>query len=182
MQAGSEHQSSFAKLQEYEQLSLAHKFDDPSKLDRANNWAGVVFRLGDHKLACSIADISEILTLENYSPVPGAKPWILGLANVRGNLVTICDLLWSLTGIRSPLTSRTRTLIAPMQGRPVGLLVDEVYGQRHFHTDDAKKTRVFEKTELAGFVKLQYKTKDEAWGVLDMDALLNDSKFLSGAN
>ena len=135
MQAVSGHLSSFEKLQDYERRSLIPADDSSAEQERASNCACVVFRLSDFKLAVTIESVSEILDLPVFSPVPGSKPWVLGLSNVRGNLVTVCDLYWYLTNVRTPLTTRSRLIVADLQGKPMGLLVDEVYGQRHFHTD-----------------------------------------------
>ncbi len=182
MQTASDHQSSFQKLLEYEQRSLSASEEGPSEQERASNWSGVVFRVSDYKLTCGINEIQEILTLPPMTPVPGSKSWILGLANVRGNLVTVCDLYWYLTGVRSPITMRTRLLVVDLKQRPVGLLVDEVYGQRHFHTDEQAETERFEATEFTTFVKTEYASQQNRWGVLELSSLVSEATFLSGAS
>lgn len=181
MQAGSEHNSIFGKLLEYEQRSASHGVAGPAEQEKLSNWVGVVFRLGAHHLTAGIEKVSEILNLSNYTQVPGAKPWILGLANIRGNLVTLCDLSWFLSGVRTPITARTRILVTDMQNRPMGFLVDEVIGQRHFHSDDAQETDQFGDSEVAPFVRKLFQSSNESWGLLEIDELLSDSGFINGA-
>ncbi len=103
----------------------------------SEEWSGVTFGLGDARLACNIDRISEILPCPQSTPVPGAKPWIIGLANVRGELLTVIDFARYLTGVRSPIRSNSRLLATSLNKAPIGLLVDEVFGQRHFLDSDA---------------------------------------------
>ena len=44
------------------------------------------------KFIGGIGDVNEILFMPTLAPVPGTKPWLLGVANVRGNLVPVVDL------------------------------------------------------------------------------------------
>lgn len=169
----------FARLAEYEKRSLEHDAGDAVRQQRLSNWDGVIFRLADHRLTCSIDQIDEILAFPPYTPIPGAKDWLLGLANVRGNLAPVVDLGWFLFGTRTPVTARTRLLLSQLQGRPVGLVVDEVFGQRHFHTDDAKPAE--EDIRLDGLVEQRYALGDESWGILRMSTLFRRPDFADGA-
>ena len=93
--------SAFAKLSEYDRRSRSFAPDPESSGAPSDEWSGVTFSLGDTRLACNIARISEILPCPQSTPVPGAKPWIVGLANVRGELLTVIDLVHFLSGQRS---------------------------------------------------------------------------------
>ena len=93
--------AAFAKLIEYEKRS--ETFSPGSSSDNSGatqEWSGVTFALGESRLACKIDQIHEILPIPASTPVPGAKPWIIGLANVRGSLLTVIDLVWFLTGVQ----------------------------------------------------------------------------------
>ena len=171
----------FENLQEYASRAAAHEVD-PEKRARGATWAGVVFRIGDARLTVGIDRIGEILNFPAFTPIPGAKPWLLGLANVRGNLVTLIDLAWFLSGVRSPITMRSRLLSAELQNRPVGLLVDEVYGQRHFFPGDAKPAAQYEDTPLKDYVDRQYELNQNVWGVLNLDRLFSTTQFLNAAD
>ena len=140
--------TAFLKLLEYEQRSLAYEPQEGAGNLRSGEWIGVVFRIGEIRLTCSIDHMHEFLPVPHYTPVPGAKPWILGLASVRGDLLTVVDLAWFLTGERTLTTIRTRLLAANLRGQPVGLMVDEVFGQRHFVLRDGKQPRLPAKSPL----------------------------------
>ena len=46
-------------------------------------------------------EVVEILPMPQVTPVPGAQPWLLGVANIRGNLLPIVDLKQFLEGERT---------------------------------------------------------------------------------
>jgi len=173
--------ASFEKLQDYEQRSLAFEPGHAKGKVGGGEWAGVIFRIGDVRLACSIEAVSEFLPIPTFTPVPGTKPWILGLANVRGDLLTIIDLAWFLNGERTTTTMRTRLLAATLGGRPVGLLVDEVFGQRQFVSSEGKRSELPRSSSIRSYVHKQYRSGNEVWQELDLDTLFSTAEFLNGA-
>ena len=67
--------------------------------------------------------------------MPGAQPWMLGVANVRGNLLPIVDLKQFLEGERTVLHEGQRVLIVRQPGGDVAVTIDELYGQRSFNDE-----------------------------------------------
>jgi len=173
--------ASLQKLLDYEHRSLGF---EPGQIDGQENsgeWAGVIFRIGDVRLACNVKQVHEFLPIPAFTPVPGTKPWILGLANVRGDLLTIVDLPSFLYGQRSAVSMRTRLLAASLRGRPIGLLVDEVFGQRHFVSEEGKETHLPKNSALNDYVHMQYRSGQDVWQELDLDTLFSSTEFLNGA-
>lgn len=173
--------AAFAKLQEYEQRSDAFTPGSNQGKGPHGEWSGITFKLGDLRLACDSDRIHEILPLPQATPVPGAKPWILGLANVRGAILTIVDLTWFLTGKRASLTNRTRLLSSQLHKAPVGLLIDEVFGQRHFLSEDATDAELPKDSPLDWLVTKKHKVGAETWHEFDLDRLFSSQEFLNGA-
>ena len=173
--------AAFAKLIEYEKRSETFAPGASRDSGPAQEWSGVTFALGDSRLACKIDLIHEILPIPASTPVPGAKPWIIGLANVRGSLLTVVDLVCFLTGVRSPVTQRSRLLATNLNKAPIGLMIDEVFGQRHFLDSDAVKAQLPEDSSLRKVVNKQHCFGAETWQELDLDQLFNTAEFLNGA-
>lgn len=171
----------FARLATFEEKSLAHDAGESDRQEQISNWDGVVFRLADYRLTCAIDQIDEVLAFPSYTQVPGAKEWILGLSNVRGNLVPVIDLGWYLFGSRTPVSMRTRLLLARIQGRATGLMVDEVFGQRHFHTDDARECESTRDTPLEAYVRKEFPLGEDTWGILHLETLMRKPDFVDGA-
>ncbi len=173
--------AAFAKLLEYEKRSEVFAPGNSHNSGPSQEWSGVTFALGESRLACRIDRIHEILPIPASTPVPGAKPWIIGLANVRGSLLTVVDLVWFLTGVRSPVTQRSRLLATQLNKVPIGLMIDEVFGQRHFLDSDAVSARLPENSSLRRVVSKQHHFGAETWQELDLDQLFNTAEFLNGA-
>ncbi len=168
-------------LGDYERRSLGHDVGEAGRQQQISNWDGVVFRLGDYHLTCRIDQIEEIIAFPPYYPVPGTKEWLLGLSNVRGNLAPVSDLGWYLFGSRTPVTARTRLILTKFQSRLAGLVVDEVFGQRHFHTDDLEPDDSWADTELKGLVSHNFPTSEHNWGVFRIEELQRRLDFMDGA-
>src|SRR5204863_5940973 len=117
---------------DYEQRSLAHVAGRPELNEAPGHWRGVGFRLGQRRLVSSFEEIMEILPLPPVTPVPGAQPWMLGVANIRGSLLPVVDLKQFLEGERTVIHEGQRVLIVRQAGGDVAVTIDELYGQRSF--------------------------------------------------
>lgn len=175
------HRQAFAKLLEYARRGESFEPGAAGAAGQADQWSGVTFRLGDARLACNIGRIQEILPPPPATSVPGAKPWILGLANVRGALMTLVDLSWFLTGQPSAVTARSRVLATMLHKAPLGLLIDEVFGQRHFLASDAGEPELDADSPLRRVVRNKHLVGTETWHELDLDQLFRFPEFTNGA-
>ncbi|HEN47100.1 MAG TPA: purine-binding chemotaxis protein CheW, partial [Mizugakiibacter sp.] len=115
-------------LAEYERQSLAHDPGVPEQIETPGLWRGIGFRLGSYYFVSDISEVSEILTPLPMADVPGTLPWLLGVTNLRGNLVPVVDLGHFLFNEVTRSTPRTRLLVVYQPGGNVGLLVDEISG------------------------------------------------------
>src|SRR6478672_943832 len=115
--------SPFDALAEYERRSLAHTAGLPEQIEAPGLWRGIGFRVGSRYLVSSINEVNEILTQPSLTIVPGTRPWLLGVANVRGNLVPVIDLKQYLEGDRTQFTDTSRVLLVRQAGGSVGLLI-----------------------------------------------------------
>lgn len=86
------------KLREFS-TQLAQRLKDAPGL--ASEPTRLAVRAGAENFLVDMGTAGEIVPLPGIAPVPWTKPWYRGLANVRGRLVGVIDLL-QLTG-REPL-------------------------------------------------------------------------------
>lgn len=106
---------------------------DPVK---AQAWSGIGFRIGEYTCVAPIAEIAEILHEPRFTALPGVKPWVRGVANLRGQLLPIMDLCGFFGVELSPLRKQRRVLVLEYDDIFVGLQVDEVLGMQHFAQTD----------------------------------------------
>ena len=122
----------FELLQELERRSraaIAGKGAD----ELSAEWVGVGFRIGQEQFVASREQVREVLMLpESMTRVPGAKRWLLGIANLRGHLLPLIDLKMMLGSGRTTLRRNTRVISINHREIPAGLVVDEVLGFRRF--------------------------------------------------
>jgi twitching motility protein PilI len=169
--------SSFDLLQDYEQRSLVHAPGRPEMIEAAGHWRGVGYRLGKRRFVSSFDEIVEIITLPGVTPVPGANSWMLGVANVRGNLIPVVDLKQFLDGERTVVHDGQRVLVIRQAGGNVAVLIDELYGQRTFN--DTHRVELEEPYEgrYGNFVDQTYLLNDSQWGVFNMSLLTRTPEF-----
>src|ERR1700740_3038596 len=94
-------------------------------------WVGVALRMAGDLYLVAREETREVLGVPaSTTRVPGAKPWIKGLAHVRGQLLPIIDLRQFLGSGITPITRNTRVVVVHHREIPAGLLVGEVLGFR----------------------------------------------------
>lgn len=168
----------FELLSEYERLSLKHKVASQQSVS-SGQWSGVGFEVNDVKYVLTIDKIVEVLILTETTKIPGISPWVLGLGNIRGNLLPIVDLKSYLYNIPTKTTAHTRMVVIQQVGGQVGLVVDEVFGQKHFSKNQSHNLNN-DNDELLKYVNIAYE-EDVIWNVLEVELLINDSSFQNAA-
>jgi len=84
----------------------------------------LLWRAGATRCAAPIERLREVLPALPLTPLPGAPPAVLGVANVRGTLVTVVDCR-RLLG-ESDRAVPDATVLVDLGGKAVGLAVDSV--------------------------------------------------------
>jgi len=174
------HADAFAKLTEYQNLSLAHVPGVPEEVDVPGHWRGVGFGLGGRRLVSAFDEVVEIMRMPAITHVPGTQSWMLGVANVRGTLLPVVDLKQFLEGERTVMHEGQRVLVVRQGGGNVAVLIEQLYGQRSFN--DTQKTAMAEDESRYGhFIKQMYRVGDNDWGVFSMSMLSRTPEFRQAA-
>jgi len=107
--------------------TYAAQMEDDRALDSGTF---VLFRLGDERFAIALDDLDEVACVETGIALANVDPVVLGLANLRGELLPLLDTAALLgTRVDYRLGSNNRTLVvSDQQGRRSGLPVDRVDG------------------------------------------------------
>jgi twitching motility protein PilI len=168
----------FELLSEYERLSLKHSVGI-QEIEVKDQWSGVGFRIDDTYYVLAIDKIIEVLILTETTKIPGIASWVLGLGNIRGNLIPVVDLKSFLFNKPTKITAHTRMVVIQQIGGQVGLVVDEVFGQKHFVKKQVKPNKSNEDT--LKYTKIAYLEDDSIWNVLEDDMLINDHSFQNAA-
>lgn len=86
----------------------------------------VTFMLGDETYAVNASFVNEVLRYTEITPVPGAPDFVLGIINLRGDVLTVIDTR-EVFGLSShEVTSQSRIVVVELEDYAVGVLVDRV--------------------------------------------------------
>jgi twitching motility protein PilI len=145
-------------------------------------WVGIAFRLGGEAFLLAREETREVMSYPAaVTRVPGAKGWVRGLSNLRGQLLPVVDLRAFLGSGSTGITRSSRVLVANHREIPAGLLVDEVMGFRRFYASefstDLPPTLLRCERYLAG----AFKRGAEVWPVFSVRTLLESQPFLQAA-
>lgn len=181
MSARAPARSPYEVLADYEQRSLAHAVGATLQSDAAGVWRGIGFRIGQYHLLGGIAEVNEILPVPVVTPVPGTRKWLVGVANVRGNLVPVVDMSAFVDLGATELTESSRLLLVRQPAGSIGLLVDEVLGQRSVASDQVVAATAERDPVLARYVSQAVQSGDIDWGLLNINALVRSGEFQQAA-
>lgn len=171
----------FDVLSDYERRSLAHDPGAPEDIEAHGLWRGIGFRLGERRFLVSIVDMTELLLMPPVTLVPGSSAWILGVANVRGNLAPVVDLSQYLYSHKTRITSRSRVLLVEQPGAALGLLVDEVLGQRSLTEEQLGELDHEDEAPLQPYVAGTIQLGEQRWAVFNINDLIEASQFQQAA-
>lgn len=156
-------------------LSSAAGLPASEKID--DDWVGVGFRIGEDQLIAPMDEVAEILELPEFTVVPGVKSWVIGVANVRGNLLPLMDLKGYLLGEDIKQRRKGKVIVINYKGFNTGLVVEEVSGMKHF----SKKNEVTElpamHSRVLPYVNRAFVLDNYFWPVFDFNRIADDENF-----
>jgi twitching motility protein PilI len=149
----------------------------------ADEWVGLGFRLGAERFVTARAEVREVLPIPDHlTRVPGAKTWLRGVANVRGQLLTLVDLKAFLGGGGTATDRRGRILVAASRDIPTGLIVDEVLGFRRFAKEDHREQPPATVIRCEHYLEGGFSQGSDVWPRFSLLKLLGDEQFLNAGD
>ncbi|CBL45072.1 CheW-like protein [gamma proteobacterium HdN1] len=130
------------------------------------------FRLGGEIYGINVMQIREVLRYTEITPVPGAQYFVLGIINLRGNVVTVVDARrrFGLPDIET--TNNTRIMIVETQGLVVGMLVDSVADVTYLRQSEIELTPNVGNDESSKFIQGVCHKNDELLILIDLEKLI----------
>jgi twitching motility protein PilI len=178
----SEVSRAFIKLAEIADLSRQHAKGLPAQEEARAIWSGVGFTLNGRRYVTSMDEVSEILSVPRYTQVPGVKTWVKGIANVRGRLMPVMDLLGFLNRPSALQLKRRRVLAVERGELYSGLVVDEVLGMQHIPQDTFTLEIPEEYAETRAYLKGGFASDKGFFAMFSLYELARDPRFLNVAS
>ncbi len=169
----------FAVLTDIARRSRSLAAGLPEQQEAVTLWNGIGFMLAGQRFVAPMGEVIEILHQPRYTHVPGVRPFMLGVANVRGRLLPLIDLSQFFGLPRSSRSSRDRrVLVVEQDDIFAGLVVDDVAGMQYFAEDSFVSDSRDVHEAVSPFVQGGYVRDDEIWNVFSTFALIDDERFL----
>lgn len=86
----------------------------------------IIFKIGAEEFALNIMFAKEVMATCDVTPIPETAEYVTGIASLRGNLIAVLDLRKRLKSAGSCDAQEERMIVADVDGRVVGLMVDGV--------------------------------------------------------
>ncbi len=134
----------------------------------------VVFNLAETEYAVPIESMIEIGEPLTTTPVPNVPEWVLGVANLRGDILSVVDLRVFLGLPPRYQGEESRMLVMQSSDKEIStcLIVDDVRGIRYLQMDRLAKHTVPATDVMAQFIDGVLKQDESEIMVLDIDRLL----------
>lgn len=173
----------FELLKALEKRTRASVAQTEREVAPGNEWVGVAFRMGGETLLVAREETREVLSFPAaITRVPGAKPWVKGLANVRGQLLPMIDLRQLLGSGLTAASRNARVVVVNHREIPAGLLVDEVLGFRRFAEREFDAEPPPTVIRCDSFLAGAFRRGGEIWPVLSLKTLVESQQFMQAAH
>lgn len=131
------------------------------------------FKIGNRRL---LHDLSTSLEMVDPLPIfrlPNTPNWLLGLSNLRGNLIPIIDLARYLGEV--PLNREKQMLLVVGSGnRTIGMIIDGVLEQISLN-DEIPPSAVKDSPDIIKpFINAAYRFQGEIWLQADLDSMFRE--------
>jgi purine-binding chemotaxis protein CheW len=102
---------------------------EPDPAIRAQAFLDVVaFRLASETYALEATYIREVFPMKDFTPLPGLPPFVLGIVNVHGQILSVIDLKKFFQLPEKGLGQLNQLIILGNEAMTFGILADEIFG------------------------------------------------------
>lgn len=146
------------------------------------DWRGMVFEIAGQRLVAPMGEVSEVLTMPEYTSIPLSKPWLLGIANVRGRLLPLTDLAKLLeVSSQLPQLSQRKVIVIDHSTIFSGLIVDKVVGIEQFTRDQYRAQTIDSDSPFAPYNHGKFFKDQQDWFVFMPSLLALDPRYIDAA-
>ena len=137
----------------------------------------VTFSLEEETYGINVMQVQEVLKLPEIAPVPGSPDYVIGIINLRGNVVTVVD-----TRSRFGLPARepddaTRIVIIEANRQVVGMLVDSVAEVVELNAVHIETAPTVGNDESSKYIQGVYSREDKLVILVDLNKFLSEEEW-----
>lgn len=143
--------------------------------DPITQW--VTFYLDNEKYGIKVMQVQEVLRMTEIAPVPGAPDYVLGIINLRGNVVTVIDTRKRFGLQEKQAEDATRIVIIEAADQVIGILVDSVAEVADLRASEMESAPNVGSDESSKFIQGVSSQGDGLLILVDVDKLLSVNEW-----
>jgi purine-binding chemotaxis protein CheW len=142
-----------------------------------NSSSFVTFSLADETYAIDVLQVQEVLKVTEIAPVPGVPSYILGIINLRGDVVTVIDGRRRMGLPEQATTDQSRIVIIDVDNQNVGILVDSVAEVVQIKAKDIDPAPAVGNDQSSRFIIGVHSSADGLTIIISLEKLLSDEEW-----
>ena len=154
---------------------LAQSGKGKETTDQVLQW--VTFKLQEETYGINVMQVQEVLRYTDIAPVPGAPMYVLGIINLRGNVVTVIDTRARFGLPPSDVTDNSRIVIIEADKQVIGIMVDSVAEVVYLKQSEIDTAPNVGTDESAKFIQGVSNRDGELLILVDLNKLLTDEEW-----
>ncbi|UGA53985.1 chemotaxis protein CheW [Vibrio sp. VB16] len=143
--------------------------------DEVLQW--VTFQLEEETYGINVMQVREVLRYSEIAPVPGAPDYVLGIINLRGNVVTVIDTRSRFGLMQGEISDNTRIIVIESERQVIGILVDSVAEVVYLRSSEIDTTPSVGTDESAKFIQGVSNREGKLLILVDLNKLLSDDEW-----
>ncbi len=143
--------------------------------DEVLQW--VTFQLQEETYGVNVMQVREVLRYSEIAPVPGAPDYVLGIINLRGNVVTVIDTRSRFGLMKGDITDNTRIIVIEADSQVIGILVDSVAEVVYLRSSEIDTTPSVGTDESAKYIQGVSNRDGKLLILVDLNKLLTDEEW-----
>jgi purine-binding chemotaxis protein CheW len=157
-------------------MSVTMSSHNNNASDEVIQW--VTFKLDSEIYGINVMQVQEVLRLPEIAPVPGAPIYVMGIINLRGNVVTVIDTRNRFGLAQKEPDDATRIIITEDDKQVIGMLVDAVAEVVNLKGSEIETTpNLGEDNESSKYIQGVHSRGDEILILIDVDKMLSESEL-----
>ena len=137
----------------------------------------VTFRLEDETYGINVMQVQEVLRYTEIAPVPGAPDYVLGIINLRGNVVTVIDTRARFGLMSGEVSDNSRIVIIEAEKQVIGIMVDSVAEVVYLKSSEIDSAPNVGTDESAKFIQGVSNRDGELLILVDLNKLMSDDEW-----
>jgi purine-binding chemotaxis protein CheW len=137
----------------------------------------VTFQLERETYGINVMQVQEVLRYTDIAPVPGAPDYVLGIINLRGNVVTVIDTRSRFGLPSAEVSENSRIVIIEAEKQVIGILVDSVAEVVYLRSSEIDAAPRVGTEESAKFIQGVSNRDGELLILVDLNKLLSDEEW-----